>query len=134
MASSCRGRERCGRCSSTEHKSSTCKAAKPRCACGGEHEAWSRDCPKLLEENRKAKDRVNGGTRRTVAQPPQNPVPLPQSPSCRPPNCPPRTEAPSRERCPLRGGLPCHISCHPCRWLPWKVRSRTACIFLCSSS
>ena len=73
MASSCRGKERCGRCSSTEHKSSACKAAKPRCACSGEHEAWSRDCPKLLEEKRKAKDRVNGGTRRTVAQPPPEP-------------------------------------------------------------
>ena len=70
MASSCRGKERCGRCSSFEHKSCVCKAAKPRCACGGEHEAWSRDCPKLVAEKQKARDRVNAGTRRPVAQPP----------------------------------------------------------------
>ena len=50
IAGSCKGRERCGKCSEVGHNSKTCEADKPKCAgCGGEHEAWSRHCPKLNE-------------------------------------------------------------------------------------
>ena len=69
VASSCGRTERCARCSATGHKSSSCDAPKPRCTCGGEHEAWSRECPKLEKEKQKVRDRLSGNTKRTETQP-----------------------------------------------------------------
>ena len=44
----CRGRQRCGRCSSEDHGSADCSSDTPRCAnCSGRHGAADRKCPKL---------------------------------------------------------------------------------------
>ena len=69
IASRCRGQERCARCSSLGHCSASCKAS-PKCTCGGDHEVWSRDCPKLQAEKRRARERVSGA--RTAAPPPSD--------------------------------------------------------------
>ena len=69
VASSCGRTERCARCSATGHKSSSCTAPKPRCTCGGEHEAWSRECPKLAKEKQKVRERLSGSTKRTETRP-----------------------------------------------------------------
>ena len=69
IASRCRGQERCARCSSLGHSSASCKAS-PKCTCGGDHEVWSRDCPKLQAEKKRARERVSGT--RTAAPPPSD--------------------------------------------------------------
>ena len=68
MASACKGKERCARCSAAGHNSSSCEASKPRCTCGGEHEAWSRECPRLEAERKKVKERVTGTAKRAPAE------------------------------------------------------------------
>ena len=68
MANACKGRERCARCSAAGHNSSSCESSKPRCACGGEHEAWSRECPRLEAERKKVKERVAGTVKRTPTE------------------------------------------------------------------
>ena len=78
MAAGCGGQERCARCSSTDHKSADCKAAKPKCICGGDHEAWARDCPTLLAEKKKIKNRVSASMRKTMLPPPPDrPIAIP---------------------------------------------------------
>ena len=69
MANACKGRERCARCSATGHNSSSCESPKPRCTCGGEHEAWSRECPRLEAERKKVREKVTGTGRRATAPP-----------------------------------------------------------------
>ena len=72
IASFCRGKERCARCSSLGHKSAACEAAKPKCVCGGDHEVWSRVCPRLQAERKKAKDKASRHVNRTAAPAPSD--------------------------------------------------------------
>ena len=77
MASSCKGKERCARCSTVGHNSSQCRAARTKCTCGGDHPVWSKDCPKLQAEVKRAKARVSGSTKRIdTPQPPPPPSDL----------------------------------------------------------
>ena len=68
MANACKGRERCARCSAVGHNSSACESSKPRCSCGGEHEAWSRECPRLEADGKKVKERVAETAKRTPTE------------------------------------------------------------------
>ena len=132
MASSCRGKERCGRCASFDHKTSACQATKPKCACGGDHECWSRDCPKLAAEKQKAKDKAG------VSRPPARALPEHSTPTL-----PPQLETVEAaisyrnaliEEVPPARKPPPPPHAHLSRRSPRKRRCRTACNSPCSNS
>ena len=70
VAKTCKGQERCGKCSATDHGSGTCKSVAKCASCGGDHEAWSRTCPKFLSEREKLKAKVLGTTTKDITTPP----------------------------------------------------------------
>ena len=109
VQSSCGRSERCARCSATGHKSSSCDAPKPRCTCGGEHEAWSRKCPKLAKEKQKVRERLSGNTKRTETQ--SRPDDTNASPRRQPHHAPEPT--PYRNAL-LEDVLPLHTNNMPC--------------------
>ena len=58
LAKVCKGKETCPKCSEEGHSSSACQAESAKCAsCKGDHEVWSRTCPKFLSEREKLKAR-----------------------------------------------------------------------------
>lgn len=58
----CTNNETCGKCASKEHNTGDCKATEKKCClCGGQHYAWSQQCPDYKKEVQRvqiAKDRL----------------------------------------------------------------------------
>ena len=47
----CTNNETCGKCASTEHNTGDCPATEKKCVlCGGQHYAWSQQCPEYKKE------------------------------------------------------------------------------------
>jgi Arginine methyltransferase-interacting protein, contains RING Zn-finger len=53
-STTCKRKEKCGRCGKEDHTTNECNAEEPHCAnCEGKHEAWHRECDKRSEEGRR---------------------------------------------------------------------------------
>ena len=53
-STTCKRKEKCGRCGKEDHTTNGCEAAEPHCAnCEGKHEAWHLECDKRSEEGRR---------------------------------------------------------------------------------
>jgi hypothetical protein len=53
-STTCKHKEKCGRCGKEDHTTNRCEADEPHCAnCSGNHEAWHLECDKRSEEGRR---------------------------------------------------------------------------------
>ena len=53
-STTCRQKQRCGKCGQDNHLTKECSNAEHQCVnCKGEHESWHKECPSRMEENRR---------------------------------------------------------------------------------